>query len=194
MDEVEKKKIQVKLKKKYKSNKRWILFWAIAFALLAIVIAIPVITQTRTDTDAGERVTEIRALTCRTAGQLYPYFTYDNSTKKDLKIIVTFADDDVRSLSLQQTLYYPDEEMKVKSEAENHASVNKQFGTDSMQADALGATYAITSDGVRFGLYITSDQLNSKSAKYFLIDEATKHDYNNIRQALVAQGLECEDK
>ena len=190
MDE---KKAQKRVKKAVKSNSRWIVFWIVAFAVASIIITVSIFSQKREDDNEGATITVIKAVTCKSDDYFYPLFSHDEATKKELRIIVTFNGDDVRSLSLQQMLYYDDKDLAVKSEAENHAAINGHFGEDGMEADALGASFAVMGEGVRYGIYATYDELGMKGKKYFLLDKAKDYDFNSIKDAYTGLGLECSD-
>lgn len=189
VDEKAKKKIE----KGIKSNGRWVIFWSIVFAIAAVVIIVSIFSQVRFDTGGEAKVTEIRALVCKSDDYFYPLLSYDESISKEFKIITTFAGDEVRSMSLQQMLYYDNNEQITMSEAENHAEMNKQFGQDGLPADALDASFAMIDNGLRVGLYSTYDRLGANSMKYFLLKETRDYDYSSIKDYYTELGLKCSD-
>lgn len=188
MDEEKKKRI----KKGIKSNERWILFWIVIFSGLAGGLGWLLFNQNSVSTGSNPEAKKVDALICKSDDFLYPVLTYDNSNNKEFKIIVTFMDDNARSVSLQQVLRYSNGEISAESESANHAAMNTLFGADGLTADALGASYAQTSTGMRFGLYENFDKIDAASAKYFLLDGLSNFDYNSIKQTYEGIGLNCD--
>ena len=180
-----------KVKKGIESNKRWIAFWIVALSVIIVFVGWAAIGQHRSDTDEGPKTTHVKSLTCKSDDFLYPFFTFDSSDRRELKTIVTFMGDDVRSISLQQMLYYSNEELIAKSESENHATMNNSFSRDGMAVDALDATYAVLSSGMRFNIYGSFDKLSNNEMKYFLLDNLDGYDYNKIEEAYTDLGLNC---
>ena len=191
-NEVE-KKIEEKIEKRVESNRRWVGIWAVVFAVIAIIIGVSVFSLTRLD--SGEEIgsLQVNALTCKSNDYLYPFFVFDNSDSKEFKLIVTFVNDEARSLSLQQWLNYSNKEIISKSETMNHAVMNKLFEADGMEPDSLGASYSSMHDGVRMGLYSEFKKVGAVGMKYFLLDNVGQYDYNGIKQAYVNLGLSCVD-
>ena len=188
MDDVEKKK---RIKKAIKSNERWIMVWIMLFSGLAGWLVWMILSQNHSYVSKEPEVMTVKSLTCTSDSYLYPLFLYDESDKKDFKIIVSFAGDEIRTISLQEKLYYGDKSKIIASESVNHAEMNNSFGRDGLQADALGASYSEMDDGLRFGLYENYNKLDEKSIKYFLLDEKKQFDYNGIKKAYEELGLEC---
>ncbi|MBR3122221.1 hypothetical protein IKF28_02125 [Candidatus Saccharibacteria bacterium] len=180
-----------KVKKGIESNKRWIAFWIVALSVIIVFVGWAAIGQHRSDTNEGPKTTQVKSLTCKSDDSLYPFFTFDDSDRRELKTIVTFIGDDVGSISLQQMLYYTDAGLIPKSESENHAAMNNSFSRDGMAVDALDATYAVLSNGLKFSIYSKFDKLNDNEMKYFLLDNLDEYDYNKIKEAYTDLGLNC---
>lgn len=180
-----------KLRRQEKSNKRWIIFWVIVFGAIAILLYVSIFSQNRIDAGSEVKVTKVDSLTCKIDGYLYPFLKYDESNSKELKVIISFMDDTVRTIFLQQVLSYDNLDISTSSEAINHGAMNEQFGADGMEPDALEASFSATSSGFRFGLRSDFDQLDEKSRKYFLLDNGVDYDYNRVKQTFEGLGMVC---
>lgn len=176
-----------------RSNRRFIYFWIFIFIMIFSIIAGVLLGQTRVDKKGETKTMKVKALTCKSDHFFYPFLEFDETTKKEFKIITTFTEKSVRSISLQQMLYYENEEKVKESEARNHAAMNIQYGEDGMEADALGASYARLSNGLRFGLFSNFEKLNEKEYKYYLLEGISSLSYEGIKQAYEKLGLECND-
>lgn len=188
MDNEDKRK---KIKKGIKSNERWVIFWVIVFFLVAVGIAWSIVSQRQITRDSGGTIAKVDSLTCKSNDFLYPFFEYNASDQKEFKIITTFANGTIRSISLQQMLYYSDESLAKQSETENHSAMNLQFKKDGMEADSLDASYSLMRDGLRFSIYTTADNLVGAAAKYFLLDNVSGNNLDAVKQAYEAMGFEC---
>ena len=185
------KDLKKKLDRRVESNRRWIGFWALVFAVVAILLYISIFSQSRVDIGSEDKVMEVKALTCESDDYFYPFFIVDESDDKNMKIIVTFMGEKIRSISLQQMLTYEGLEASTGSEAVNHSSLNEQFGADGKDADSFEASFSAMSSGLRFGIRSDFDKLNSGDMKYFLLDSVVDYDYNRIKQAYEKQGFVC---
>lgn len=186
--EVEKKSVV----KGIKSNKRWVLFWCAAFVIVFAVVMISFSSQRQITVDDGPTVKSVESLTCESSDYLYPFFVYDKSDRKSFRVLATFNGGVLRTISLQQYLYYGDEASVTASEADNHVAMNRSFGENGLVADGLNATYSRMQDGLRFGLYAVYEQMKNVEMQYFLLDGLNEYNYENLQQQYEKIGLQCK--
>ena len=173
------------------SNRFWVLMWGCFFALIAIVLIISLLSQRLVTISDDVEDVYIKSLTCEADNYLYPFFVFDQSIKKEFKIIVTFDEESFKTISLQQMLYYDDDEYIKQSETKNHAAMNISFGENGLEADTLDAVYARRKDGMRFGIYGVREGISDEAMKYFLLDEAESYDYDSVRLIYEGLGMIC---
>ena len=164
------------LRKKRNNTKNTIVWIGVCLILLAVALFFGFFLQgdTRIDNLTDEHIFS-DSLSCGSEDVNYPYFIYDNSRKKEIKINVVFANDRLDTISLVYKLYYNSADDIKASETTNHAEMNKSFASHGLGADAFGANYSILSDAMQMALYAEGRQLNSILAKYFFLDEEPEH-------------------
>ena len=130
------------------------------------------------------------SLTCKTEGISYPFFEHDNAIKKETEVTAIFKNDGkLDSIAFTQKMYYANGDKAKGSEAINHASMNKSFGSV-LGPDALNANYYSDETMMRMRLYTSGKEYSSDSRKYFLIDTASQT-IDNIERNYVGKGFEC---
>lgn len=174
-----------------KHNKYWILFWSVFFGVVAVLLVVSMSSEHKTVSGSNPENYEIESLSCESETVSFPFLKYDESDRKQLKIVVAFDADGIRSISLQQMLYYSESEKIELSASENHAAMNIAFNDDGLSADALGANYAKLTDGLRIGLFAKSDELNKSVYKYFMLDGLSDMGREDIKKAYENIGLRC---
>lgn len=175
-----------------RANRFWVLVWSIFFAIFAIVITISLASQRGVKRGENPDAVYLSSLTCESDEYVYPFLVFNESVRSELRIIAVFGDNEFKTISLQQMLYYDDDESIKASEASNHAAMNISFGDNGLEADALGANFARIQGGMRFGLYETRDKIDDEYMQYFLLDRVDGYDYEHIRQAYEELGMICE--
>ena len=136
----------------------------------------------------------IKHLTCESYTTSYPLFNYDGSDSKSIRINASFEDDRLSSISLIYKLGYSNTEEIDKSEATNHAALNMSYQNDGLASDSYSAKYSKFKDGIQLSLYVTSDDIDNKALKYFILDGLTSVAYNReeIERIYIGKGLKCE--
>ncbi|MBR3132095.1 hypothetical protein IKG33_01640 [Candidatus Saccharibacteria bacterium] len=175
-----------------KRNRRWVLIGSIVFALIAIVLWIALLSPRKVET--GERKTEIskvESMACEGSDTIYPYFQFDNSTRRNLKVVATIEDNKIRSITLQYMLYYNDSELIKRSETENHAAMNLAFAKKDVDGTKMNATYAKLSDAFRFGIYKTTEEMTTAERDFFLLDGVEGDDIAILSQRYNQLGMNC---
>ncbi len=145
-------------------------------------------------TDSGTTVEASKSLTCEAEGMQYPFFEYDNSTKKTTKINATFSGNKLDTISLIQELYYNNSDEIARSEAENHSALNLKTQGEGLGPDAFGANYAKLSDRLKFSMYAKAEKLEYETVKYFELDWVESGTYNlpTMEKIYTEKGFNCE--
>ena len=172
--------------------------WSVAIGIILVLIAIVLILwffmhgETRL---GGEwTIEQTSSLTCEATGIEYPFFEYDNSREKTVKINSTREDEDVKAISLIYNIKYDNEKSIIDSENLNHLAMNKKFADDGLEFDALGLKFSRFSDGLQMSLFANSDQINGKTAKYFMLDETSNISPVEIQKVYETKGFICQRK
>lgn len=180
--------------KKWKLSDKTVL-QSLGLCLLIIAVILIVIFflngSTTIYNDGGEIATT-ESITCESSEVSYPFFAFDNSDRKQLKINVLLSNNKIDQLSLIYRLYYNSSSDINTSETLNHANMNKHFGISGLTADALGAKYSKLDDSLQLTLNSKAKEINEISAKYYLLDEAANY-YNKetITKNYNSKGLDC---
>jgi len=177
-----------------KSGTNWPLVMVISFFLTVTVSIICLLLQgeTKVTRDWPEPKTSI-SLVCETEGRLYPFFVYDNSTKKTTKINIIFKDNVIYAASLIHELYYNTSEEIEKSEAENHAAFNLKTQGEGLGPDIFEANYAKLSNRLKMSLYAKADIINFETVKYLELDWGESENYNleTVRKIYESKDYHC---
>lgn len=170
----------------------------IGLVVVAVVIAIIFLLQGETKTYGEFPDPEKSAsLNCEVVGYSYPFFTYDNARKRTTEINAILDGDILKKITLTYTLSYDDAGVITKSEAENHAAMNKQFAEDKLGHDLFGSSYAKLNDGLKYTITTDADGIyNHGGAKYFLIEGAGDAPYSGetMKRVYQQKGFKCEQK
>ncbi len=182
-------------KKEHKGVPVWVLVIVVAVVVIGIFVAILIRSMIGETTTGGgsEGMVSTQNLICERSGMIYPVFTYDNSDSKILKINVVFTNDKLSTISLSNRLSYETKDQAEASEANNHAAMNKSFGAR-YGADAFNAVYSIVNSDFMMTLYASSADLNSDSAKYFLLETNSGRvpsSQKEVQKALADKGVKC---
>ena len=166
----------------------------VLFVVIAIVLVILfLLNGSVTKGDSSRTDIETESLSCESGDVEYPFFSFDESNKKSLKINMIFGEKRLDSLSLVYRLYYDDSDKISGSVAVNHADMNKSFNEDGLPVDVFGATYATLDDSMQMTLNASRKQINGATAKYFLLDEVTNYSKDNLKEHYESKGFKCKD-
>jgi len=180
-------------KKKKKSKTDWLGSIGLTLILTAAALMVWFFLKGETvvtgEYEGGERSTSV---SCKAEGINYPIFTFDESTGKTTETTVLFSDGEMKSISLIETLNYPDIEASRMSESHNHAAMNISFGAAGLNADAFNANYSPQKDKMLMTLYADADEFNEVSAKYFMANGLNKKStLDEFAKKYAAQGFNC---
>lgn len=180
--------------KKGHNNKNISLILGLCLVIVAIIVIILFFLKGNTViSNTGGDTTTTEALACESSKVSYPYFTYDNSTKKNMKINIIFMNNKIDSISLIYNLYYNSAEEINRSESLNHAEMNKNFATKGLDADSLDAKYSKLDTSLQMTLNAETQKINEISARYFLLDKAaSSYNMDSLSKQYNSKGLDCK--
>lgn len=169
--------------------------------IISIILTISVIViLMRGETKIENKQSAIvqgESLTCESAAINYPFFRYDNSNSKNLKVVANFYDDMLSAMSLEYTLHYNDRNYVDISEAQNHAEMNHKFGENSLDADAYHTVYSKTDNSLIMRMYITSSEMNPTAARFFMLTTPEQYSIartlSEFQTTYEAQGFKCQN-
>lgn len=134
------------------------------------------------------------ALKCVAANFDYPFFHVNQPTQKNKTIInVIFDKDKIEQMSLIRTNTYNDYATASSAYTVIHANMNKSFSDNWLGPDALSADYSILNDNtVQMSLFAAKNELNTNSAKYFLIENfSSNRNKDNLIEYYTKKGFSC---
>lgn len=187
---------QVTKKAKKKSpSSSWLMVMGIVLILVAAVLLVWFFLHGETKVSGGWPEPEVSvAVVCKSESFEYPFFTYDQSSSKTTEINAVFKDDKLSMLSFIYTLGYGNEAASTESEARNHAAMNISFGNAGLEADALGASYSVLSDAMKFSLSADGNAARGIGARYFMLTGGETYNVGRLMANYQGQGFECEQK
>lgn len=180
---------------KGKSEKKDYAWVYVLLGMVCIIILIIVwllyLLQGDTRTTSESEVIRSEAIACDGEGMLYPFFDYDGSNSKMVKINAVFNDDELDTIALTVKLYYDDAGQIERSNTNNHAAMNKSFASDALGADSLDAHYSNLQDAMQMTLYARAKDLNGVTSKYFLADGISNYSKDALTRYYNDRGLNC---
>jgi len=153
--------------------KRGVIVGSVLFAIAAIVFIIALAkSMAGTTKTIGENPVDVttKTINCQSKTIEYPFFAYDGSSGKNLNIRAEFRNDQIEVLSLKYTLFYNDARSVMDSENRNRAAMNRNLSKDGLEIEEYNAHYIATDSYFRMELYATTDELNDKAMRYFMLD------------------------
>ncbi len=190
---------QEKPKKRKKSKTNWPATIGTTLILTAIALLLCFFLQGETKVSPNKTILETsQSLACEAEGIQYPFFNYDNSTRKTTRVNATFSGEksELNTISLIHELYYNNSEAIERSEAENHATLNLKTQDEGLGPDAFGANYAKLSDRMKFSMYAKASELKYETVKYLELDWVESGVFNlpTIEKIYTSKGFTCEIK
>lgn len=170
------------------------LIFLLGFLALAILIIVWLLKGKMMSTN--EKIPNVKntALSCSSDSFVYPLFRYDNAESRNLEVKMIFSEDELKSISLEYTLFYNSAEAIKASEAHNHAEMNFNFGRSGLNPDHYDAKYTILSDSMRMNLYSVANRLDEAAKPYFLIngDGTFPTRKTELKKNYEAKGFSCK--
>ena len=165
----------------------------IVFAIVLIVVFLMQGDVTTSGVYPGTKITE--SISCVSNNYLYPFLKYDNAQSKKFTFNLVLDNNMISSISISQKLNYSETNLTNTSEAQNHAAMNLRFQSEGLGADAFNAVYSKLQNGLQINYYASNRDINSQTAKYFLLEELnidSAYDSQKILDLLTKKGLDCE--
>lgn len=131
------------------------------------------------------------SVTCVAKNLDYPFFSYDKAADKTTKVNMIFNNGKLASIYFAHEMHYANETEAEMSETENHAEMNKNFGS-AYNADAFNAKYDIINSMMRMSLYTEANKLTEDAKKYFLASNTTISK-NVLIKNYESQGFSCKN-
>lgn len=170
------------------------LLFGLFLVLVAVVLLVLFLTQGETTVTGGFPNNEKSvSMTCGSTAIKYPFFIEDNPTRKVLEVKIVASGDRVDKIGLVYQLYFNSENAIKESRDRNHYEMNRLFGEDKLEADALGAMYSKMSDSFKFSLFAESEELDKTTAKYFMLDDTSDIKYSTLKKYYQTKGFTCTD-
>ncbi len=164
------------------------------FVIIIVIIIMNALNGKTTVTGEYGGTKKLETLVCQSERTDYPFFKYDYSDSKSLKINAVFEDEELSSISLYYKLNYSDEEMAKKSESVNHAAMSEHFNDDEMEFDDLNSKYSFLDSSLQISLYAKKADFNEKSLRYFMLNNiynAEKLTKEKMAKIYNEAGLNC---
>lgn len=175
------------------NQKKWIYF-LIGIICIVFVVVLIILFFLQGDTNiVGEgEITIAESFTCEGEGLWYPFFTFDNSNGKSIKINVLLDDKSkLDTINLVYRLKYDSKELSERSEAINFASFGKSLASDSLNAESFESRFVDMEDAMQMTLYAKAKELNGVTAKYFLLNGSNDLKRDTLTKIYNDQGLSC---
>lgn len=174
-------------------SKKWIYFLVGSVCVvLVVVLVILFFLQGDTKITGEGDVSVVESITCEAEGLWYPYFSYDNSNSKSIKINALFDNrDKLDTISFVYRLGYDDSSMAEQSSASNHAAMAKWFEEDSLGVDSFEIRYSNMGDAMQMEMYAKAQEINGVTAKYFLLNGSNGSNRDALTKNYNDKGLNC---
>ena len=160
-------------KKKKKLSKR-IIILVVFLAVFAIVILILVnlFSEKTTITTGGAEVTSSSSLYCTTKSKNVPdaFFDLTNADTADQAIKVLFKNKKIDNIAYNSTITYSDPDIAKNAHATLYAGYGKYVQEAVRDMNIYSPNFSVSGNEVKISLYADYKQLDSKTAKIFLID------------------------
>lgn len=177
---------------KIRNSNSWMVVAGVSLVFVAAILIFLFLVRGQTTITGGWPEPEkAQSLMCEADGMDYPFFSYDISTEKRIKINVIFSGDQIDMISLRYILSYDSEQGAVGSEAFNHIAMNNSFGEDGLGFDALGARYSVAGSSLQLSLYARGDEINAISLPYFMLDSLDEDSVEFVERFYINEGFHC---
>ena len=191
MEEVENKK---------KKNSKTIVILVVFLAVFAIVILILVnlFSEKTTITTGGTEVTSSSSLYCTTKSKNIPdsFFDLSNADTADQAVKVLFKNNKIDNIAYSSTITYSDSDIAKSAHATLYANYGKYVQENGKSMDTFSPIFSVSGGEVKISLYADYKQLDSKTAKIFLIDttETSLDSYTSkvLSTLYKTKGFSCE--
>ncbi|MBQ3441229.1 hypothetical protein IJG27_02885 [Candidatus Saccharibacteria bacterium] len=165
MEEVENKK---------NKNTKKIVILVVFLAVFAIVILILVnlFSEKTTITTGGSEVTSSSSLYCTTKSKNIDgaFFDLTTADTADQAIKVLFKNKKIDNIAYNSTITYSDPDIAKNAHATLQANYGRYVQENGKSMETFSPNFSVSGNEVKISLYADYKQLDSKTAKIFLID------------------------
>lgn len=176
------------------NDHRWIYYlMGLLFIVVAVVLAILFSLNGKTTiSDQGETVETMQSISCANKNVSYPFVGVNSSDNQSIKLDIILNNNKINTASLTYQLL-TDSNSVEQTRTNISIAINKFFAKDSLEHNALNATFSSLPDSVQMTLYAKAKDITGITAKYFLLESANgKYDNDTVIKALEEKGLLCK--
>lgn len=179
-------------------KKKTSVYATIALVLIVVAVILTMLFSLNgetvyTSSDGDAEV--VYSLACESDKVVYPFSAKDGAERRNLKIKAIFENDKLRTISLVYKVYSDDDSEIQRIGVDNRVVVNQFFAEDNLPADALGVTFSSLNDSAQISFYANANEVNSSSARYFLLDGMNgAYKRNAVARRYNEKGLDCVTK
>lgn len=159
--------------KKNKHTKQ-IVVLVVFLAVFAVVVLILVnlFNEKTTVTTGGSEVTSSSSLYCTTKSKNIPdaFFDLTNADTADQAIKVLFKNKKIDNIAYNSTITYSDPDIAKNAHATLYAGYGKYVQEAGRDMNIYSPNFSVSGNELKISLYADYKQLDSKTAKIFLID------------------------
>ncbi|MBQ3441237.1 hypothetical protein IJG27_02925 [Candidatus Saccharibacteria bacterium] len=189
---------EVESKKKNNTKKITILVVFLAVFAAVILLLVNLFNEKITVTTGGSEVTSSSSLYCTTKSKNIPDTFFDLSTADtaDQAIKVLFKNNKIDNIAYNATATYQDPDVAKNTHATLYAGYGKYIQDAGRSMDVFSPNFSVSGNEVKISLYSDYKQLDSKTAKIFLIDtsETNLDSYTTkvLSTLYKTKGFSCE--
>lgn len=177
-----------------KNNKSFItvLIVSIIFTILGICLFLWFFANGETTTTGHFPKPETsESLTCESNNIQLPILNTDNTTKTSSKVMVTFTENKLNSISMTYSLYYNSQNQVETSESTNHAKLNLKTQEEGLGPNIFNLHFSKFNDHLEIHMYADSNNITEKTSSYLLLDNIKTLDKSTIRQNYIDRDFKC---
>lgn len=173
-------------------GKNWLILIGVIMVVAAIVLLLWFLLKGETKiTGNWTGTTTTESLSCTVQNVEYNFFKSDSSLSNTTKINVIFSNGKADSISLVRKATYEDAKI-AKSQSDAHiADMNFSFADSGMEPFALNAAYDANGNTDQMSLYVTANEINNASIKYFMLN-ILQQNIDDYEDKYTSQGFICE--
>ncbi len=167
---------------------------ALIFAIILVILVSIFLFSGDVSVNNNDGFSEkTQSLTCEKNNALYPFLAGidDEGT---IKINVVFDKKTLDTISLVYKIYYDDKAQIERSEVQSRILMNENFNNDNLGTEALGSVFSALKDAMQLSLQANSDEINSITAKYFLLDGLNgMYSRKVVMEHYINEGFDCRE-
>ena len=159
--------------KKNKHTKQIVVLVVFLAVFAAVVlILVNLFNEKTTVTTGGSEVTSSSSLYCTTKSKNIPdaFFDLTNADTANQAIKVLFKNKKIDNIAYNTTATYQDQDVAKNAHATLQVNFGKYNNGNSSNTGNISSNFSVDGNVVKINVYANSNQLNSSSAKIFLID------------------------